>query len=133
MWSGQDCFAEWYTPLKDRPQYGGDNGKNRRLIRYVEVVLMYAEALNECHQGARALVQLNKSKAQANTINNSATLYIGGGYGYMRDQIWKERRIELSYEWDRFLIWFVRKERQVYLKHLVLNSPINAVIFPGRS
>lgn len=71
---------------------------------------MYAEALNECHQGARALEQLNKSKAQANTINNSATLYLGGGYGYMRDQIWKERRIELSYEWDRFFD-LVRQKR----------------------
>lgn len=107
---GKIVSLKWYTPLKDRPQYGGDNGKNRRLIRYVEVVLMYAEALNECHQGARALEQLNKSKAQANTINNSATLYLGGGYGYMRDQIWKERRIELSYEWDRFFD-LVRQKR----------------------
>lgn len=98
------CFLslKWYTPLKDRPQYGGDNGKNRRLIRYVEVILMYAEALNECGEGARALVQLNKSKTQANTINNSAALYVGGGYGYMRDQIWQERRAELCFEWDRF-------------------------------
>lgn len=98
------CYLslKWYTPLKERPQYGGDNGKNRRIIRYVEVVLMYAEALNECGEGARALAQLNRSKTQANTINSSATLYIGGGYGYMRDQIWQERRAELCFEWDRF-------------------------------
>jgi len=100
--SGKMLSLKYYTPLKERPQYGGDNDKNRRVIRYVEVILMYAEALNECHEGARALAQLNKSKAQANTINHSAILYVGGGYGYMRDQIWKERRIELCYEWDRF-------------------------------
>ncbi|HOK35863.1 MAG TPA: RagB/SusD family nutrient uptake outer membrane protein [Paludibacteraceae bacterium] len=107
---GRYLSLKWYTPLKDRPQYAGDNGKNRRLIRYVEVILMYAEALNECHEGARALEQLNKVKAQANTINNSGVLYTGGGYGLMRDQIWKERRIELCFEWDRFFD-LVRQKR----------------------
>ncbi len=108
--SGKILSLKWYTPIKDRPLYGGDNDKNRRLIRYVDVVLMYAEALNECGEGARALVQLNKSKVQANTVNSSATLYMGGGYGYMRDQIWTERRIELSFEWDRFFD-LVRQKR----------------------
>lgn len=107
---GRYLSLKWYTPIKDRPQYGGDNGKNRRLIRYVEVLLMYAEALNECGSGAEALLQLNKNKTQVNTINNSSTLYIGGGYGQMRDQIWKERRIELCFEWDRFFD-LVRQKR----------------------
>lgn len=107
---GRYLSLKWYTPLKDRPQYGGDNGKNRRLIRYSEVVLMYAEALNESRQGARALEQLNKTKALANTINGSNSLYSAGGYGQMRDQIWKERRIELSFEWDRFFD-LVRQQR----------------------
>ncbi len=108
--SGLILSLKWYTPIKDRPHYSGDNDKNRRLIRFVEVILMYAEALNECGEGARALVQLNKSKAQANTINKSGTLYIGGGYGYMRNQIWAERRIELCFEWDRFFD-LVRQKR----------------------
>lgn len=107
---GRYLTLKWYTPIKDRPQYGGDNGKNRRLLRFVEVVLMYAEALNETNQGARALEQLNKNKTQANTINASTTLYTGGGYGQMRDQIWKERRIELCFEWDRFFD-LVRQKR----------------------
>jgi len=107
---GRYLSLKWYTPIRDRSQYGGDNGKNRRLIRFVEVVLMYAEALNECQQGARALAQLNRCKLQANTINNSSSLYLGGGYGQMRDQIWKERRIELCFEWDRFFD-LVRQKR----------------------
>lgn len=107
---GRYLSLKWYTPLKDRPQYGGDNGKNRRLIRYAEVLLMYAEALNETNQGVRALAQLNKNKTQVNSINGSSTLYIGGGYGQMRDQIWKERRIELCFEWDRFFD-LVRQKR----------------------
>lgn len=107
---GRYLPLKWYTPIKDRPQYGGDNGKNRRLLRFSEVVLMYAEALNETNRGARALEQLNKNKAQVNTINGSTTLYTGGGYGQMRDQIWKERRIELCFEWDRFFD-LVRQKR----------------------
>lgn len=107
---GRIFSLKWYTPLKERPQYGGDNGKNRRLIRYPEVLLMYAEALNECGLGARALEQLNRNKMQANTINGSNTLYVGGGYGHMRDQIWKERRIEMCFEWDRFFD-LVRQKR----------------------
>lgn len=107
---GRYLSLKWYTPIKDRPQYGGDNGKNRRLIRYAEVLLTYAEALNETNQGARALEQLNKNKSQVNSINSSSALYIGGGYGQMRDQIWKERRIELCFEWDRFFD-LVRQKR----------------------
>ena len=100
--SGRYLPLKWYTPIKDRPQYAGDSGKNRRYLRYSEVVLMYAEALNEIGKGAEALEQLNSNKAVVNEINNSNTLYIGGGYGYLRDQIWSEREKELAFEWDRF-------------------------------
>jgi hypothetical protein len=103
---------KWYTPVKERPQYEGDNGKNRRVIRYVDVVLMYAEALNECGFGARALVELNKNKTLVNKINGSSAIYSAGGYGQMRDNIWTERRLELCFEWDRFFD-LVRQKRAV--------------------
>ena len=96
--------------IKERPLYTGDNGKNRRIIRYPEVVLIYAEALNECGEGARALEQLNTNKRQANIIDGNGNLYLAGGYGYMRDQIWSERRKELCFEWDRFFD-LVRQKR----------------------
>lgn len=100
--SGRILSLKWYTPIKDRPIYSDDNAKNRRLIRYPEVVLMYAEALNECGRGAESLEQLNSCKKVVNAINNSTTLYVGGGYGYLRDQIWTEREMEFAFEWDRF-------------------------------
>jgi len=106
----RNVSLKWYTPIKERPQNGGDNSKNRRVMRYAEVILMYAEALNECGEGSRALIELNKTKAKANTITGATALYVGGGYGYMRDQIWKERRMELCYEWDRFFD-LVRQKR----------------------
>lgn len=93
---------KWYTAKRERPLYGDDYAKNRRVIRYADVVLMYAEALNETGRGADALVQLNKVKTAANRITSTATLYTSGGYGVMRDQIWTERRLELCHEWDRF-------------------------------
>lgn len=100
--SGHVLSLKYYTPVKDRPIYDGDGGKNRRYLRYAEVVLTYAEALNECGRGAEALEQLNSNKTVVNKINNESTLYIGGGYGYLRQQIWHEREMELAYEWDRF-------------------------------
>ena len=100
--SGHILSLKYYTPVKDRPTYEGDGAKNRRYMRFAEVVLTYAEALNECGRGADALEQLNSNKAVVNKINNETTLYVGGGYGYLRQQIWHEREMELAYEWDRF-------------------------------
>lgn len=105
IWQGGEgnyVSLKWYTPKKDKPKYAGDNGRNRRVLRYADVVLMYAEALNECGQREQALANLNKCKAQVNTLNNSTKLYVAGGYGYIRDQIWSERRMEFAFEWDRY-------------------------------
>lgn len=105
IWQGGEgnyVSMKWYTPRTDRPAHAGDNGKNRRVLRYADVVLMYAEALNECGDRVKALEMLNKCKQQVNTINSSSQLYVAGGYGYIRDQIWEERRKELAFEWDRY-------------------------------
>ncbi len=105
IWQGGEgnyVSLKWYTPKTDKPKYAGDNGKNRRVLRYTDVVLMYAEALNETGDRVNALANLNKCKAQVNTINSSTKLYVAGGYGYIRDQIWQERRMEFAYEWDRY-------------------------------
>ena len=113
---GKYVSLKWYTPKKDSPQYDGDNGRNRRILRYVDVVLMYAEALNECGEREKALTQLTRCKAQVNTLNNGTSLYVAGGYGFIRDQIWKERRIELAFEWERFFD-IVRQGRAYELMH----------------
>ncbi|MBQ8046878.1 MAG: RagB/SusD family nutrient uptake outer membrane protein [Prevotella sp.] len=105
MWQGGEgryVSLKWYTPKKDKPQNAGDNGRNRRVIRYAEVVLTYAEALNECGYREEALTQLNRCKAQVNTINTSSALYVAGGEGSIRNQIWTERNMEMAYEWDRY-------------------------------
>ncbi len=113
---GHYVTLKWYIPQKDYPKYDGDNQCNRRVIRYPEVVLMYAEALNECGDREGALAQLNKCKAQVNTINNSTALYKPGSYGQIRDQIWQERRMEFAFEWDRFFD-LVRQGRAAEVLH----------------
>lgn len=119
IWQGGEgnyVSLKWYTPKKDKPKYAGDNGKNRRVIRYADVVLMYAEALNETGDREAALTNLNKCKTQVNTINQSTQLYVAGGYGYLRDQIWEERRKEFAFEWDRYFD-LVRQGRAATVLH----------------
>ncbi len=128
--AGKVLPLKWYTPLKDMPTYNHDNAKNRRLLRYVDVVLMYAEALNETGDGASALDQLNSYKSVVNKINNGADLYVGGGYGYMRDQIWKEREIETCFEWERF--WDIVRQgraKQVLANYASLKSNKRGLYF----
>ena len=93
---------KWWTPIMDRPTNSDDSGKNRRMLRYVESVLTYAEALNECGRMQEALEQLNTCNRQVGSIDNRNIEVAAGGYGWLRDQIWLERRMELAYEWDRF-------------------------------
>ena len=116
---------KWYTPIKDRPLYGGDNSKNRRYMRYIEVVLMYAEGLNECGHGQEAIDQLNGYKRVLNKLNNSSTLYNGGGYGVVRDQIWNERRMELCFEFDRFFDIVRQGRAKALLQKFALDYTVN--------
>ena len=128
IWQGGEgryVSLKWYTPKKDKPKYAGDNGRNRRLIRYAEVVLMYAEALNECGDREGAVTQLNKCKTQVNTINSGTKLYVAGSYGYVRDQIYSERRMELAYEWDRYFD-LVRSGRAASVLHTFGRSRPNS-------
>jgi len=136
---GATSAMKWYTAEAEKPQYSGDNGKNRRYIRYAEVVLMYAEALNECGFGARALIELNKTKTIADKITGTPDPYQACGYTAMRDNIWEERRAELAFEWDRFFD-LVRQKRApevlhnfsrtwVYARGLYFKEGINE-IFP---
>ena len=70
---------------KDRP-------KNIKILRYAEVLLMYAEAAIETGQGDPddAINQL-RERAQLDPIT-----------GVTIDDVWQERRIELAMEHDRF-------------------------------
>lgn len=74
---------------------------NQYILRYADVVLMHAEALNELGRSSEALVQLNKIRERG--YKSSAFNLSGLGQDELRDAIYKERRKELVMEQKR---WF---------------------------
>jgi starch-binding outer membrane protein, SusD/RagB family len=73
------------------------SGKNIRILRYAEVLLIKAEAANELAQTAQAQAALNIVRARAGLPNTTAATQTT-----LRTAIWNERRSELAMENDRF-------------------------------
>lgn len=86
----------------------GDNtptqwSHHRRLIRYADVLLMAAEALNENNKSSQALTYLNKVRKRARGGNNSILPDVTiTDKNLLRDRILLERRHELALEGHRF-------------------------------
>jgi starch-binding outer membrane protein, SusD/RagB family len=78
-------------------------GHNRRVIRYAEVLLIAAEALNENNNPSQALVYLNQVRQRAREGNNTILPDITNtNKDQLRDIILQERRVELAMEGHRF-------------------------------
>jgi len=82
---------------------GGDPGAddtdvNIRYLRYAEVLLMKAEALNELGQTAQAIPLINQVRHRVHLGDTPAV-----NQNDVRLAVWKERRLELAFEHDR---WF---------------------------
>lgn len=76
---------------------------NVRLLRYADVVLMYAEAANELGNTTEALAKLEMVRARARGGNNSILPAVTTtDQALLREAIRKERRVELGMEHDRF-------------------------------
>ncbi|WP_028376789.1 RagB/SusD family nutrient uptake outer membrane protein [Leeuwenhoekiella sp. MAR_2009_132] len=76
----------------------GDGDKNIRVLRFSEILLIRAEALNELGQSAAALTPLNRVRSRVSLPAVTTT-----DQAALRPLIWKERRLELAMEHDR---WF---------------------------
>nr|WP_315221587.1 RagB/SusD family nutrient uptake outer membrane protein [uncultured Flavobacterium sp.] len=68
-----------------------------KYLRYAEVLLMKAEALNELGQTSEAIPLLNQIRNRANLGATPAV-----SQADVRTAIWKERRVEMAFEHDRF-------------------------------
>ncbi|MEN9909634.1 MAG: hypothetical protein RLZZ540_2783 [Bacteroidota bacterium] len=68
-----------------------------KYLRYAEVLLMKAEALNELGQTGDAIPLLNQIRKRANLGVTPAL-----SQADVRIAIWKERRVEMAFEHDRF-------------------------------
>ena len=80
------------------PKDGGNGGEHDWIeIRLGDVILLYAEALNENGDTAGALTQLNKIRNRAGLANSTAT-----SQADVRTAILNERRLELAFEGHRW-------------------------------
>jgi starch-binding outer membrane protein, SusD/RagB family len=73
------------------------SSKNIRSLRFGEILLIKAEAANEQGQTAPAIAALNLVRTRAGLPNTTAATQAD-----VRNAIWKERRVELAFEHDRF-------------------------------
>jgi len=76
---------------------GWETDANIKYLRYAEVLLMKAEALNELGQTPQAIPLLNQIRNRAGLGATTAVSQVE-----VRTAIWKERRVELAFEFDRF-------------------------------
>ena len=90
-------IRKYFLPLEDRPEvYNTDKSPlNHRILRYADVLLMYAEACNELGQDGDAQEALNKVRNRAKMSSVTAT------GTQLRDAIRQERRLELAFEQNR--------------------------------
>ncbi|WP_291144851.1 RagB/SusD family nutrient uptake outer membrane protein [Flavobacterium sp. UBA7680] len=68
-----------------------------KYLRFAEVILMKAEALNELGQTSDAIALLNQIRKRAGLGDTPAV-----SQADVRIAIWKERRVEMAFEHDRF-------------------------------
>lgn len=76
---------------------GWETDVNIKCIRYADVMLMKAEALNETNQTSDAVILLNLIRHRAGLGDTAAA-----SQSDVRTAIWKERRIEFALEHDRY-------------------------------
>lgn len=89
----------WIPGLNTDTQYG----HNRRLLRFADILLIAAEALNENNNSPQALVHLNRVRQRARNGDTSILPDITETQkDALRDIIIQERRVELALEGHRF-------------------------------
>ncbi len=88
-------YGEYYTGSIDQ---GWEAQINWKVLRFADVLLMYAEALNEQNQPAAAAGFVNQVRARARLRPLPLTL----SQGAMREAILRERALELGLEGQRW-------------------------------
>jgi starch-binding outer membrane protein, SusD/RagB family len=95
--AGRDRFWIKYTNyFKGNDSYF--SGINNRVIRLADIMLLYAEALNEQGQTAAAIPFANRVRARVNMPNLSLTL----SQAAFREQLRHDRVVELAGESHRY-------------------------------
>ncbi|GAB3166557.1 RagB/SusD family nutrient uptake outer membrane protein [Telluribacter humicola] len=88
-----------YKYLDPSATANGDGSNNYPIIRYADVLLMYAEALNEISAGnPEAYTAINRIRSRAGLPELAPTL----SQAEFRDSVLLERRLELAFEGHRW-------------------------------
>ena len=95
-----ECYNQkvWTPGITVPPQFG----HNRRIIRYADVLLMAAEALNENGKATDALIHLNRVRQRARGVTATLPDVVITDKVALRAAILHERRVELALEGHRF-------------------------------
>ncbi|AWO01001.1 RagB/SusD family nutrient uptake outer membrane protein [Chitinophaga alhagiae] len=121
----------------DRPIASNEGRNNWPVLRYADVLLMYAEALNETGATGEAIKPLNEVRKRAGLEDVEDE-----GQVALRDTILHERRVELCFEGHRWLdllrtgkmlqVMTDYKEKYTGVGYLVENYDIKArnVLYP---
>ncbi len=136
-WSPTGYLTKKYQqPFTEIPiNLKGDGSCNYLAIRYADVLLWYAEALNEMGQSAAALVPLNQIRKRAresylydSTLTGHDSIPPGllpdvtfTGQSDVRSAIQHERRVEFGFEFHRY--FDVIRWGQAYATQAMSNSP----------
>jgi len=111
-------FSKFFTwPSEGGTPPANNNMRNYRVFRYAEVLLIYAEVLNETGNPTKAVDMVNRVRSRAMNLFNSTSisnqyqtvpkanfvLQDYAPYDIVRNDILQEKRIEMAGEGDR---WF---------------------------
>jgi starch-binding outer membrane protein, SusD/RagB family len=115
--AGGRANRKFFIPPSEKVAVAGsiDEAKSNHIIRYAEVLLLYAEALNENGKATEALTWLNKVRGRARTTPANDPQRISTVYDLsytgtllpditttdqttLRNAIWHEERVELAME-----------------------------------
>ena len=92
-------FRKLYVPIADRGGLYGNQPLNQIIMRYAEILLIYAEAATFNGKNSEALVALNRVRARVGLAPKT-----GISSDALKLAIWNERRLELAgertYRWD---------------------------------
>ncbi|CAD0000785.1 RagB/SusD family nutrient uptake outer membrane protein [Flavobacterium chungangense] len=97
-----DLFCNKYENSETKTdEFGWKSGINERILRYADILLMYAECLNETGDTPGAYTYIQKVRDRVN-LPNLATAKPGLTQTTMREQIAHERFLEFALEGHRF-------------------------------
>jgi starch-binding outer membrane protein, SusD/RagB family len=115
LWSATGFLQKKHEQPKNEEPVIGDASLNYVYLRYADILLMKAEALNELGQTDNALVALNAVRKRAResylydldlpgagAIPEGLLPDASGAQDQVRDAIRHERRVELGFEFHRY-------------------------------